>query len=154
MRRRGVPEVPGVLTGTEVLATAEHIAGRQEPCGAISWPDGHTDAWDHVECAMALSVCGLSGPARRAYDVGFVNRVVPNGTHIQEAIAMGHELAEMAPLVLGTLKRFVNYMIMPIGPIERMVETSIAIARVRGSADLKEGVAAHKEKRKPRFTGR
>jgi hypothetical protein len=68
MRRCGVPEVPGVLTATEVLATAEHIAGRQEPGGAISWPDGHTDAWDHVECAMALSVCGLSGPARRAYD--------------------------------------------------------------------------------------
>jgi hypothetical protein len=71
MRRSGVPEVPevpGVLTETEVLATAEHIAERQEPGGAISWPDGHTDAWDHVECAMALSVCGLSGPARRAYD--------------------------------------------------------------------------------------
>ncbi len=67
-RRSGVPEVPDVLTATEVLATAEHIADRQEPCGAISWPDGHTDAWDHVECAMALSVCGLSGPARRAYD--------------------------------------------------------------------------------------
>jgi hypothetical protein len=63
-----VPEVPDVLTSTEVLATAEDIADRQEPCGAISWPDGHTDAWDHVECAMALSVCGLSGPARRAYD--------------------------------------------------------------------------------------
>jgi hypothetical protein len=67
-RRSGVPEVPDVLTATEVLATAEDIADRQEPCGAISWPDGHTDAWDHVECAMALSVCGLSGPARRAYD--------------------------------------------------------------------------------------
>src|ERR1035438_7824709 len=66
-RSSGVPELPGVLTATEVLATAEHIADRQEPCGAISWPDGHTDAWDHVECAMALSVCGLSGPARRAY---------------------------------------------------------------------------------------
>ena len=67
-RGSGVPEVPDVLTATEVLATAEDIADRQEPCGAISWPDGHTDAWDHVECAMALSVCGLSGPARRAYD--------------------------------------------------------------------------------------
>ncbi len=66
-RRSGVPELPGVLTATEVLATGEHIAGLQEPGGAISWPDGHTDAWDHIECAMALSVCGLSGPARLAY---------------------------------------------------------------------------------------
>jgi enoyl-CoA hydratase/carnithine racemase len=104
--------------------------------------------------AMEVMMLATKVPARRAYEVGFVNRVVPNGTHITEAIAMGHELAEMAPLVLGTLKRFVNDMILPIGPIERMVETSVAIARVRGSEDIKEGVAAYKEKRKPRFTGR
>ena len=29
--------------------------GRQQPDGAIGWPDGHVDAWNHVECAMALS---------------------------------------------------------------------------------------------------
>jgi len=63
-----VPAVPGILTAAEVLATGEHIADRQEPSGAIGWPDGHTDAWNHVECAMALSACGLRGPARRAYD--------------------------------------------------------------------------------------
>ena len=63
-----VPELPGILTAAEVLATGEHIAARQAPSGAISWPDGHTDAWNHVECAMALSACGLTGPARLAYD--------------------------------------------------------------------------------------
>jgi MMP endo-(1,4)-3-O-methyl-alpha-D-mannosidase len=63
-----VPAVPGVLSAAEVLATGEHIAAGQDPSGAISWPDGHTDAWNHTECAMALSVCGLHGPARRAYD--------------------------------------------------------------------------------------
>jgi hypothetical protein len=62
-----VPQVPGILTAAEVRATGEHIAARQEPSGAISWPDGHTDAWDHVECAMALSACGLHRAARRAY---------------------------------------------------------------------------------------
>jgi hypothetical protein len=66
--RSVVPAVPGVLTAGDVLATAEHIASAQEPSGAIGWPDGHTDAWNHIECAMALSVCGLRGPARRAYD--------------------------------------------------------------------------------------
>jgi len=39
----------------------------QLPSGAIPWPDGHVDAWDHVECAMALSACGLPDAARRAY---------------------------------------------------------------------------------------
>ena len=52
---------------TQILATGETIARMQEPSGAIAWPDGHVDAWDHVECAMALSACGLREPARRAY---------------------------------------------------------------------------------------
>ena len=66
--RSSVPAVPGILTAGDVLATGEHIAAQQEPSGAIIWPDGHTNAWDHVECAMALSACGLAVPARRAYD--------------------------------------------------------------------------------------
>jgi hypothetical protein len=61
----GVPEV--TLSEAEVRATGESIARVQEPSGAIAWPDGHVDVWDHIECAMALSACGLHGPARRAY---------------------------------------------------------------------------------------
>jgi hypothetical protein len=56
-----------VLSFAEVRATGEAIARMQEPSGAIAWPDGHVDAWDHVECAMALSACGLRSAARRAY---------------------------------------------------------------------------------------
>src|SRR5580692_12253159 len=51
----------------DLLQTARSIAAAQLPSGAIAWPDGHVDPWDHVECAMALSACGLPGPARRAY---------------------------------------------------------------------------------------
>ena len=63
-----VPSVAGVLSEQEILATGATIAGGQEASGAIGWPDGHIDAWNHVECAMALSVCGLQGPARLAYE--------------------------------------------------------------------------------------
>ena len=55
------------LARADVLATGESIARVQDRSGAIAWPDGHVDAWDHVECAMALSACGLREPARRAY---------------------------------------------------------------------------------------
>ena len=61
-------DIPGeALRRTDVLATGESIARMQDRSGAIAWPDGHVDAWDHVECAMALSACGLREPARRAY---------------------------------------------------------------------------------------
>jgi hypothetical protein len=56
-----------LLSVQDILATGESIERVQEPSGAIPWPDGHVDAWDHVECAMALSACGRRGPARRAY---------------------------------------------------------------------------------------
>jgi hypothetical protein len=62
-----VPEVPGVLTADQVRATGAAIAAEQQASGAIGWPDGHVDAWNHVECAMALTACGLHEQARRAY---------------------------------------------------------------------------------------
>jgi enoyl-CoA hydratase len=103
--------------------------------------------------AMEIMLLGSKISARRAYDVGFVNRVVPNGEHETEALAMAAQLLESAPLVIGALKRLVND-IMPTGPIERMVAISQTIAKVRQSDDLQEGIRAYKEKRKPRFTGK
>jgi hypothetical protein len=66
--RAWLPELPGVLTADEITATGTSIADMQQRDGAIGWPDGHVDAWNHVECAMALSACGLRDQARRAYD--------------------------------------------------------------------------------------
>jgi enoyl-CoA hydratase/carnithine racemase len=103
--------------------------------------------------AMEIMLLGTKVPARRAYDVGFVNRVVPNGQHETEALAMAEQLVDSAPLVIGALKRLVNE-VLPPGPIERMVATSQTIAKVRESEDLQEGLRAHKERRKPTFKGR
>ena len=103
--------------------------------------------------AMEIMLLGSKVPARRAYDVGFVNRVVPNGEHETEALAMAADLVDSAPLVIGALKRLVSQ-VLPTGPIERMVDISQTIARVRQSEDLQEGIRAHKERRRPRFTGR
>lgn len=103
--------------------------------------------------AMEIMLLGTKVPARRAYDVGFVNRVVPNGEHEAEALRIAEELLDSAPLVIAALKRLVNE-VLPSGPIERMVAASQIVGRVRQSEDLQEGVRAFKEKRKPRFTGR
>lgn len=63
------PGVPGVFTPAQCLQTAESIAATQEPSGAIPWSvGGHTDPWDHIENAMALTVAGLLEPARAAFE--------------------------------------------------------------------------------------
>ena len=65
--------LPGVPQHEQLYRSADYLVRAQEPDGAIPWfPGGHTDVWDHVECAMALTVTGLIVPehaeaARRAY---------------------------------------------------------------------------------------
>ncbi len=63
-----IPSVPGVLSQEQCLATGRAIARMQESSGAIPWfPGGHTDPWDHVESAMALTVTGLRDEADAAF---------------------------------------------------------------------------------------
>jgi len=102
--------------------------------------------------AMEIMLLGTKVTAQRAYEVGFVNRVVEEGRHEAEALAMAEELLGSAPLVISTLKRLVDE-ILPPGPVEKMMRTNIDLAKVRNSADLQEGLAANREKRAPRFTG-
>ena len=103
--------------------------------------------------AMEMMLLCSKVSAQRAYEVGFVNRVVPNGQHETAALAMANEMLNSAPLVIGALKRLASE-VLPIGPIERMVATSQTIGRVRASEDMQEGIRAHRERRKPNFRGR
>nr|WP_221333146.1 prenyltransferase [Nocardia transvalensis] len=57
------------MTAAQCRRTAESIAAEQESDGAIPWfSGGHTDPWDHIESAMALTVAGLPDRARAAYE--------------------------------------------------------------------------------------
>jgi len=63
-----LPEMDGVISPDEVIATAATIAALQRPNGMIPWyVGGHCDPWNHVETAMALSVAGRIEEAERAY---------------------------------------------------------------------------------------
>lgn len=61
-RGQGYPSWP------QLVATGGYLAGVQQPDGSIPWEPGrHTDVWDHVECAMALTATGH----REAADAAF-----------------------------------------------------------------------------------
>ena len=92
--------------------------------------------------------------AKRAYEVGFANRVVPTGTQVEAALGMAREIATFAPLVLKTIKRFVTQEVMPQGPSERMAKAARDLAAVRDSEDGREGQRAFLEKRAPKWVGR
>jgi len=91
MRAVSVPEVRGVLSAGDVVATAESIASIQLPNGMIPWfPGGHADPWNHVEAAMALSIGGLRAEAERAYQ-WLVDTQHPDGSWCMYYLGAGVE---------------------------------------------------------------
>ena len=100
--------------------------------------------------AMELMLLGEELGAKRAYEIGLVNKVVPSEQLRDAAMHYARRLAENAPMVLALLREFVSDVI-PRGPSEHVARGRLEIQRVRQSEDAKEGIASFKEKRKPKF---
>lgn len=103
--------------------------------------------------AMEFMLVGEELSAQRAFDVGFLNRMVPPGKHLEAAQDYARKISANAPLVLQTIKRFANATL-PRGPAEHFYPDVGRLGVIMASADKDEGIAAFREKRKPRFSGR
>ena len=103
--------------------------------------------------AMELLLLGEEISVKRAYDVGFVNKVVPLGEERAEARRMARIIADSAPLVIRTLRDFANQTL-PRGPAEIFVPERYKLEQIANSEDRKEGAAAFREKRTAKFKGR
>lgn len=103
--------------------------------------------------AMEIILLCRTLNAQRAYELGFVNEVVEVGEQVNAAVKMAQELAKMSPMVLHTLKRFINNNVLNSGPSESMWRTMVQLKDIEESNDAKEGIAAFKEKRQPKYAG-
>lgn len=101
--------------------------------------------------AMQLLLTGDQIDAKRAYEVGFVNEVVPKERLLPRAIEWAEAICRNGPLAVRTAKEIAVRAL----DLERgfVLEKALA-ARVFASQDALEGPRAFAEKRPPRFQGR
>lgn len=102
--------------------------------------------------AMEMLLIGDPIDAHRAYEVGLVNKVVPVGRQVDDAMAYARKLAANAPRAVAMFKRFVNETV-PRSPAEQAGIARRQISDVIYSKDRKEFFKAREEGRKPQFTG-
>jgi enoyl-CoA hydratase/carnithine racemase len=103
--------------------------------------------------AMELLLLGGSIDAKRAYEAGLVNRVVPTGQQVEAARELANQIAANAPLVLSMLKTFVAR-VLPKGPTELAGIARSSVEAINASDDFGEGIAGFLQKRPPAFTGK
>ena len=89
--------------------------------------------------------------AEEALTIGLVNRVVPAGREVDEALVLATRIAENGPLAVRTVKRLVRSCTTHGG--DAGWPRPSELAAVFGSKDALEGAQAFAEKRAPRFVG-
>ncbi len=91
--------------------------------------------------------------AQRAYEIGFVNHVVPLDQLMPKTLALASTIAENAPLTVAAAKEMV-YLATDMGRLAGLEAARHLFDHVYKSEDALEGPRAFAEKRKPQWRGR
>lgn len=105
-----------------------------------------------LNVARELLLTGEPLAAERAHALGLVNHLTPPGQALTQALALGHTMARQAPLAVAETLAALEALHAEGDAVGwRLTHHARAVARE--SADAREGVAAFKAGRPPRWQG-
>jgi enoyl-CoA hydratase/carnithine racemase len=133
------------------LIVAAESARFGMPEAAVGVPNfSYFDLWKTVgyRRALELSLTADPYPASHMLDIGFLNQVVPDAQLMPAALALAARVAKNAPLAAAGAEQGMKFTLH--NPREAWAAAAPQIWRkVLDSDDLREGLAAFGEKRKP-----
>lgn len=103
--------------------------------------------------AAELFMTGGTVDAKRAAEIGMINRVVPAADLVDEAAKLASKLAAGPTGAIGRVKRMLNATFSNTLSEQLALEAECQIESGQAD-DFKEGVAAFFEKRQPNFSGK
>ena len=112
----------------------------------LVWQVGHKIARD-------LLMTGRLFDAAEAHRYGLVNEVIPADLLMQRAGDLAQMLLENSPSSVRLTKKLINGFLTKVLD-EQMAQAIEDNARIRTTADFREGISAFLEKRKPKWSGR
>jgi enoyl-CoA hydratase len=103
--------------------------------------------------AVELILTGDHVRAQEAYRIGLVNKVVPEGEALQEALHMATRLASLSSVALAKALDAI-YTGLNLSLDEGLAYEAARFSEMAGTLDMQEGLSAFLEKRRPQFKDR